>query len=244
MMQLKPIGLIALIVLASMTGYLTPAQAQNYSNFHVASDPPKPPKRGTPSGREPAGTRGPCEETAIPLTPMLPLIDSEFSGLTLNEHPTFWFYVPYQSDSVSRGRFAIEDVEGNLVYRLRFKLPEKPGFVSVTIPTTEQPLEYNKQYRWTFTLYCANQPSDQPNFVFHQGRVQRVERDNLEAQLKTANRGEQINLYLENHLWYDASAELAQTRNLPHVWLKLLSAMDLEMLSQEAIAGAVVPIES
>jgi hypothetical protein len=171
---------------------------------------------------------------------LLPETDAEYSGLTLKERPTFWFYVPYKSNSVSSGEFAIADLKGNQLYRVDFKLPEKPGFVSASIPP-EKSLEKNKQYRWTFVLHCADRTSTQP--VTHRGLVERVDLPLLEAQLQTANLEKRLNLYLENRLWYDASAELDRIHNLPQAWLKLLRAMDLEDLKQEAIAGSVVPLE-
>ena len=242
MIQLKPVLAIALPGLVALTTCLTPVQAHIYYSLQIASDSPKPlPRRVAPPRRKPAGTRGPCEETAIPFTPLLPETDAEYSGSTLKERPTFWFYVPYKSSSVSSGEFAIVDVEGNQLYRVDFKLPEKPGFVSVSIPTTEQPLEKNKQYRWTFVLHCTDQTSEQP--IYHRGLVERVDLPSIEAQLPTASWEKRLNLYLENRIWYDASADLAQIRNVPQVWLKLLRAMGLAELRQEAIAGSVVPIE-
>ena len=238
---LKAVLAIALLGLVEITCCLTPAQAQNSPSLQVASDPPKPPARGTPPRRKPAAGRGGCEETAIPFTPFLPETEGEYSGLTLREHPTFWFYVPYKSSSISSGEFAIADFEGNQLYRVDFKLPETAGFVSVSIPPTAQPLEKNKRYRWTFVLHCTDQTSEQP--ISHIGLVERVDLPSIEAQLPMASLEKQLNLYLENSIWYDASADLAQIRNVPQAWLKLLRAMGLIELRQEAIAGSVVPIE-
>src|SRR4028119_179247 len=138
------------------------------------SDPPRPPVDDNPPEREPAGTRGPCENTTgTPFTPLLPVSKSGFSGYTLTEHPTFWFYIPYKTSSVSSGNFSIEDQQGNTLYRTSVRLPTTPGFVSVSIPTTEKPLEQNKQYRWTFTLSCASQETSEPPKVWHTGTVQR-----------------------------------------------------------------------
>ncbi len=210
----------------------------------IAGTRAKPPLRDRPPEREPAGTRGPCEETDKPFTPLLPPPTSGFSGNTLTGHPTFWFYVPYQTDSISSGKFSLEDQEGNSFYQTSFKLPQKPGFVSVSIPTREKPLEKGKQYRWTFTLSCTSQdPTDSPR-VWHKGTVQRVDMPTLETRLKTATLEERINLYIENNIWYDAPTDLAKIQERSRTWRNLLRAMDLEQLSQEAIAGSVVPIES
>jgi len=216
------------------------------------SDPPRPPVDGNPPERQPAGTRGPCENTTgTPFTPLLPVDKSGFSGYTLTEHPTFWFYIPYKTSSVSSGNFSIEDQQGNTLYRTSVRLPTTPGFVSVSIPTTEKPLEQNKQYRWTFTLSCASQETSEPPnqetpespIVLHTGSVQRVDMPALESQLKTATLEERINLYVEKSIWYDAPTDLAKSNERSQAWRNLLKSLGLEQLANEAIAGEVVPIE-
>lgn len=243
MIKIKPALLISLAVLVNLTSHLTSARSQPSPSIQVASDPPKPPPQGNPAGREPAGTRGPCEKTSTPFTPLLPVTQSGFSGSTVTGHPTFWFYIPYKTDSVRSGKFVLEDPEGNTFYRTKFKLPQTPGFVSVSIPTTQKALDTNKQYSWSLKLDCASADSDKPNFVMHRGVVQRVDMPSLETQLKTAKLEERINLYLKNSLWYDASTDLAQIRSLPQAWRDLLKAVGLEQLEQEPVAGSVVPIE-
>ena len=202
-----------------------------------------PPVDGRPPEREPAGTRGSCEKTDQPFTPLLPVSKSGFSGYTLTEHPTFWFYVPYKTTSVTSGKFSIEDQEGNTYYRASVKLPNTPGFVSVSIPTTEKPLEKNKTYKWKFTLSCASQDSEQPPQVWHMGTVQRVDMPALETQLKTANLEERTNLYIKNNIWYDASIDLAKIHDSPQAWRNLLKAIGLEQLAQEPIVGSVDVME-
>jgi hypothetical protein len=240
MIRIKLAIAIALAIV-EITSCLEIAQAQLSPSLQVASEQQKPPVEGRPRRRGAAGTRGPCEETDMPFTPFLPETEGEYSGLTLREHPTFWFYVPYKSSSISSGEFAIADFESNQLYRVDFKLPETAGFVRISIPPTAQPLEKNKQYRWTFVLHCTDQTSEQP--ISHRGLVERGDLPSIEAQLPTASLEKQLNLYLENRIWYDAPADLAQIRNVPQAWLKLLRAMGLAELRQEAIAGSVVPIE-
>ncbi|MBE9129247.1 MULTISPECIES: DUF928 domain-containing protein [unclassified Coleofasciculus] len=244
MIQLKFALLIILIGLLEITSFLAPTQAKLSQTSPKASDPQKPPRSGSPDGREPGGTRGPCEDVGSPFTPLLPVTDSEFSGFTLTEYPTFWFYIPYQTSSVSSGKFTLEDREENLVYRLRFKLPETPGFVRVSLPTTEKALEKNKDYRWTLMLYCTSPGSSERDRVWHQGWVERLEMPELESLVQTAPLTQQLELYIENNIWYDASINLPQIRNSPTDWERLLRAIGLEELEQEAIAGDVEGMEN
>ena len=238
-------ALVLAYLLLDITSYIEIAKTQIEPIRQLAFQQEKPPIPGRPPEREPAGTRGPCEETKTPFTPLLPVTSTEtkFSGFTLTGHPTFWFYVPYQASSVSSGKFSLEDRQGNPVYQTSFKLPNTPGFISVSIPATEKNLEKNKLYRWTFSLSCASIDSSEPPPVWHTGTVQRVDMPALKTQLKTATLEERINLYVKNKIWYDASTDLAKIHNSPQAWLNLLKATDLEQLNQAAIAGSVVPIE-
>ncbi|MEO8892581.1 MAG: DUF928 domain-containing protein [Coleofasciculaceae cyanobacterium] len=245
MIKLDFFLLFALLMLTNITTHYKPAQAQINSSQKDTSAPPKPPSRGTPDGREGSATRSPCEKTStsLPFTPLLPVFDDGFSGLTLKEHPTFWFFIPYKTDSVSSGKFVIRDQGSNTIYRTEFTLPKTPGFVSITIPNTEKPLENNKSYKWTLVLDCANQNSDQPPDVSHEGLVQKVDSPTLENQLKNANLTQRIKLYIDNKVLYDAANDLANIRDIPDTWLMFLKSIELEKLKQEVIAGEVIKIE-
>lgn len=242
----KHVFWIFALVFVEITSCLEIAQAQLNPSVPVASDPPPPPP-GTgrsDQDRGPGGVRGPCEKTtSTPFTPLLPVTKSGFSGYTLTEHPNFWFYIPYKTSSVSSGKLSIEDQEGNTYYRASVKLPNTPGFVSVSIPTTEKPLEKNKTYNWKFTLSCASQDLEQPPQVWHMGTVERVDMPALETQLKTAKLEESTNLYIKNNIWYDASIDLVKIHDSPQAWRNLLKAVGLEQLAQEPIVGSVNVME-
>lgn len=238
--------LLLVCLLVGIISYVEIAPAQLSPILQADSNQKKPPIPGRPPEREPAGTRGPCEETEASFTPLLPVSNTEdrFSGLTLSGHPTFWFYIPYKTSSVRAGKFALEDEQGNLVYRTFFKLPDTPGFVSVNLPATAKSLEKDRPYRWTFTLYCASLDRAEPPPVWHTGTVQRIDMPALESQLKTATLEKRIHLYTDQKIWYDASTNLGQIHNSPQAWLNLLKAMDLKQLERGEIAGSVIPVAS
>jgi hypothetical protein len=235
----RAIGLVFIDIISCFT--IT--QAQPTSSLKVASDPPTPPDSGTPDKRKPSNKSWSLRGNRETAYSVITSTESGFSGYTLSEHPTFWFYVPYKTSSVSSGQFSLEDIEGNPFYQTSFHLPNTPGFVSVSIPITEKSLEKNKLYNWTFTLSCASKDSEQPNVVFHRGVVQRVDRADIKTQLNSASVRNIVNLYLENSIWYDAPKDLVEIRKVRQAWLDLFKAMNLEQLEQEPIAGSVVPIE-
>lgn len=197
---------------------------------------------GRPGRRAGGGSRSPCPSMNTPLTALMPVTNL---GKTVAERPTFWFYVPYSRQEASSGEFVLQDEEDKDVYRTPFMLPETPGFVSLSIPPTEAPLEINKSYRWYFKLYCNPQKSSP---VLVEGWVQRVElTPALESQLKAATPPEYI-VYATNFIWYDALARLAELRltKSPNAtlddWTNLLKwkGVGLEQLNREPMVGSVI----
>lgn len=243
MKNLKFVLLLSVVISVEFGSNFLPVIAQISPKIQLTDNPPTTPPTPPPEGGEDSATRGPCENTKLSLKPVLPLIEGDFSGLTLKERPTFWFYVPYQSDSISSGEFVIEDEEGKAVSEMRFKLPKIPGFVSITIPNTEKPLEKNKQYRWKLQLNCTSQSSNEPNFDFKPGLVKRVDIANLETQLQTAKLEERIKLYIGKKIWYDAASDFANNKESREAWFKLLEAVGMEKLKQEPISGEVIIIK-
>ncbi|MBD1806291.1 DUF928 domain-containing protein [Microcoleus sp. FACHB-SPT15] len=239
--MMKTIGIAIAFAFTNSISCLTLTQAQP-TTIEIA-DLPIPPDTGTPTGRGSGATRGPCQEPNRPFTPLLPLTETGYSGYTLSEHPTFWFYVPYKIENVRSGTFLLKDQDDNALYKTTFTLPTTPGFVSVQIPTTAMPLEVNKQYSWIFELYCGEQNRSDLVPVSQRGIVERIDSMSFE-QLATATAAERLNLYIDNNIWYDVPTDLAEIRSIPPAWLKLLRAVGLEELKQDAIAGSVIPIEN
>lgn len=238
MLKNKPTLLIALSLFISLTNGFTPVEAETLP-INVDATPAKPPGNGTPNtGREPAGSRGPCgEDNDALFTPLLPvtdsLADSKFYGKTLSGNPSFWFYISYKDGSVSEGKFSLEDINGNTIYETALKVPQKPGFISVSMPAEEKPLEKNKQYRWKFIVYCASEdPADNSQSVWHTGLVERVDIPDLETQVKAATAEERINLYITKGIWYDAATDVVNIPNISKTRVNLLKAIGLPELEQ------------
>ena len=216
-----------------------PAGGQNHP-------PPPPPKTPLPGNKPvPGGGLNPsnpsCISTSKPLTALVPVKNPV---LTTREHPTFLFYVPYASDEVRSGEFSllVGPEEKIRIYKTRFTLPQVPGIVSITLPSVpEYALEEGQYYHWYFTLYCQSNTSSQPD-VDVNGWVQRV--------ALTPERERQINAATPD-VWYDASANLAQSlraspqdARLKNDWLNLLKSIGSEDLAQEPLVGPVIPLET
>jgi len=241
--QSLPITFAIALGISSFLSYPTLAQIpispplnQNPSTF---------PRTPPPNDRKPGGGLNPsnpsCKTTSKPLTALIPV---ENPVLTTKEHPTFLFYVPYGSDDVRVGEFSllVGPEEKTRLYKTRFTLPQTPGIVSITLPSApEYALEEGQYYHWYLKLYCQTNTSFQPS-VDVNGWVQRV--------ALTPERERQINAATPD-VWYDASANLAQSlraspqdARLKNDWLNLLKSIGSEDLAQEPLVGPVIPLET
>lgn len=204
---------------------------------------PRPPRGiGAPGRRSEAGSRG-CKGRQLPefegkqLTALVPVYPDYqpprlILGATTSEHPTFWFFVPYQSPF--SGQFVLQDQDGNRVYKTDVTLPEKPGVISLSHPD-QKPLEIGKPYRWYFKIYCKSKIP--PSYV--DGWIQRSSLDPaLKSQLEKASPREKVALYATNGLWYEAltaASELRRTDPNNSDWAGLLRNVGLNDIAPEPI---------
>ncbi|MGF1479095.1 MAG: DUF928 domain-containing protein [Cyanophyceae cyanobacterium] len=158
-------------------------------------------------GRQTAGdSRDLCPTFNSRLTALMP--DSHW-GKTVSEHPTFWFYLPYSRQQVPVGEFVLQDEERNDVYRTAFTVPDKQGYVSISLPS-EASLEMGRWYQWYFKVYCDPQRNSSPIFVH--GWVQRIALDpSMQSELAAATPRQDVT-YAARGIWYDALMHLANLR--------------------------------
>jgi Domain of Unknown Function (DUF928) len=251
----------------SFTSYPAISRAQFYrpaNNFFMQRSQMEKQKspdfseNGRPSSGNRTGgaSRSPCPLTDPPLTALMPIINR---GKTVAERPIFWFYVPYSSQQAIAGEFMLNEEGKKEIFRIPFTLPRTPGLVSFRIPSTKPPLEIDKEYVWSFKLYCqppeksASDALPKPS-VLVQGWVQRVKpTPELERDLKAATEPE-YSVYTKNLIWYDALDSLTGLRitqptntKLIDEWTELLSLkgikgddLDPEKLKQPIVGSVVI----
>lgn len=206
------------------------------SQLELPTEPPTPPPTGrrTPGG----GLDGPsvCPAKPQPLTALTP---SDVHGTTLSEQPTFWFYMPYTSAEVKTGSFSVLTWnETERVYGGEFKLPDKPGIVSITLPASEVSLEEGVPYHWYVNLDCTPTQDSKADLKID-GWVERL--------APTPEHEQRVNNSSPD-IWYDAIHTLAeqlhtepnQTPSLREAWDQLLTFVALGELSQEPVLGPVM----
>ncbi|GAA6617326.1 DUF928 domain-containing protein [Scytonema sp. NUACC26] len=254
MHKLKPFFLMTLTLLSFIsysTSILAQPSVKASKNSNTSTRVPPPTQddgssQGRPSRRTGTGSRGTCPAVSTPLTALVP---SNNITLSVEENPTFWFFVPYKSEAIDSGEFSLQDEANNDVYRTPFTLPKGQGIVSVTVPP-EISLVPNKKYKWYFKLYCKmpNLQTSPKESDFVYGLVQRVTlRPQIENQLKVATAPlSRITIYSQNAIWHSAITELAKLRiaeprnpTVNNNWANLLKSIGLENLAKEPIVGEV-----
>lgn len=228
-------------VLLLTTAIAVPVQPAQAS-FSLFSTPSGKQARGRVPGRRRGGARrGACPATATPLVAIVPATEVKtdtlpeiyVGGATTEEHPTFWFDIPYPLTNDLTAEFVLQNEQGQDIYRTtsaNFVDIPTPGIISVTLPSELAPLEIGKTYQWYFKINCG---SETPPYV--RGGIERVAiNPGLASRLATASPLEQATLYQENDIWYDAITAIARLHRaqpddpaVSAAWTDLLWSLDL-----------------
>ncbi|MBD1930037.1 DUF928 domain-containing protein [Trichocoleus sp. FACHB-90] len=233
---------------------LNPSGQSNEALIFAAPLPPA--DIGEPGRRSEAGSRRVCEEmdeqrsmsekklltALVPVYPAYQPLNAELVwGATTAEHPTFWFYVPYQPPF--SGTFTLRDKDGKLIYQTDVTLPKTPGVVSLPLPSTAPSLKVGEQYHWYFKVYCKPQQQQPPVFV--EGWIQRNSLNPaLESQLEKATPRDRVALYATNGFWYEAltvASQLRRTDPKALDWAALLQSVGLDSIAKEPIVECCIP---
>lgn len=221
----------------------TQVQAQPNQSLIFAAPPP-PEDIGEPGKRAEAGSRG-CEQnmnqpivsaTSEKLTALVPIYSKSelVFASALSDYPRFWFYVPYLS-TFADGEFVLEDdAQNQSIYKT--SLPNTPGIIKLTLPSSAEPLAVGKKYRWYFNIYCQK---DRQIIANLEGYIKREQlNSNLKTQLKKATPNQRVNLYAAKGIWYDALSEAEELRRhnpQETSWKILLQAVGLNNLATKPI---------
>ena len=201
------------------------------------------PARGAPGNRKGkrtgAATRDPCSAFEGENEPLTALVPGTNLGLTVTERPTFWFYVPYASNSRLSVEFFLKEREENELYKQTFPLTNTPGIVSIRLPETGSPLEVKKLYTWHFSVVCPEAK------VKVEGAVEKVSQlRSVSSQLEGATELERISFYAKNGLWFDTLTNLAelyrtnpQDKALKDNWANLWQDVGLEYITSKPLVS-------
>ena len=162
-------------------------------------------------------------------------------GYTVEEHPTFWFYLPYvlpsttlletpqvPSDIPSKrvAQFVLLDETDHPVWKelVSTELLEHPQLLEYQLPYG---LETKKLYKWYFSVICDPEKRSRNPAV--RGWVQHIEpTTELQMALSIAPPVEWHRIYAEKGIWFEAvSSLISNRRNFPSAsredWSSLLT---------------------
>ncbi len=212
---------------------------------------PPPGLSGGPGGREGGGTRGGPGGGCAQGTPnrLLPLVPQSNVGLTTEEYPRFFWFMPrtvartaqfslYEGDATKADR--------KLLYSANFGITGEPGIASLALPASAAmpPLVPNQVYSWTVTLVCD---PDRPSAtLLLNSRVLRVSPDvALTRQVAQSDDRTRAALYARNGIWFDALMTLANLRctnpsdpTITQRWTEFLNSVALQPMVNQPFLGA------
>lgn len=194
---------------------------------------------GRPGQQTAGDNRGSCPHSASSLTAIIP--DSNW-GKTTAKHPSFWFYVPYESQQIKQAEFVLQDRERKTIFSSSVQLKQTPGYNKFSVPETAPILEVGQSYRWYIKLYCVCQLSSADHSLstatplFVQGWVERVLlNSNLYLKLRNSPK-RSYQAYGSHGVWYDAVNELLSqylldpnNQNLKQDWFKFTQAKGVNL---------------
>ena len=90
--------------------------------------------RPEPGHRKGGASRGNCPPIQPALTALIP---KNNLGLTTQEYPTFWFYIPYNSTDIPIAELMLLDENQDLMLEkpIMLQLSATPGIIGVTLPS-------------------------------------------------------------------------------------------------------------
>jgi hypothetical protein len=194
---------------------------------------------GNASGRSRGGgVRSQCSQLRD--KNLMALVPQSNQGLTTQDYPEFWFYIPFHRVSQSppaKFRLLNEKRKSVLQKPLLFPLPDKEGIVRFSLPATENPLVVGERYRWFFNITCVNEEGSTTNININ-GWIKRVEPSpQLVQQLKQTIPQKQYVFYGENNIWYETLSKLAENRTIyQREWSDVLSLFGLNEFTETSIS--------
>jgi hypothetical protein len=146
------------------------------------------------------------------------LPDTNF-GYTLQDYPTFFWYVPELKDAQIPVRFTLrkvvapqnpkpDDQVGAIIYQKTFNQTSS-GIISFSLPPNAPKLEEEEEYEWEAIIQCSDN-----TIIRTRGRIQRLNTNNsqLSTQLENAALEDYPAILARAGVWYDALAILDALR--------------------------------
>lgn len=201
-----------------------------------------PPEEEQPKKTEGAASRqlGQCstnqqvsktQSATAELAPLTTLVPRNNHGLTTQERPNFWLYLPHTS--ARRAILSIKEAGKAPHWQQSVELNQKQGIVGIELAKDAPALEIGKNYQWAVVLVCGDRPS--PNDPVVASWIKRVD---VKGEMPSTGI-EKAAAYATQGIWYDALNVLATERtsvpNWQKHWQEYLQSGGLETIADEPI---------
>ncbi|MDJ1176021.1 DUF928 domain-containing protein [Roseofilum capinflatum] len=235
----KAIHNLAALTFVATLGWQSASTALPKPSFEIAQAF-NPPGRGAPPRTADVGTRG-CsvsEGNSQPLTALIPVKDL---ALTLESHPTLFWYVP-KAEGKTLQFTLLDKNDETIIYEKEVPAPSESGIVSIELSKAEtEGLKNNELYHWYLSIVCD--PQDRTGDIIVDGWIERMEANaDLKAQIQQANPETLPKLYAESGIWHDALSAMAklyhenpQNGAIASQWQTLLRSVQLDAFAQTPI---------
>jgi hypothetical protein len=187
-----------------------------------------PPLRGAPGGRVGGGTRGLSMDL-----PLLYALVPDHVGLTTQEQPTLYWYLP-EATTGPVDFFIIEKDESEPLFEIRFLPPFQPGYHPIRLSDLGVRLLSDRVYQWSVTL--GRMGSE--NFMSG-GMIQRVKAsDSLSTRLAGSEKSQVPLVYAQAGIWFDSLSSISEMIEVTpsEVSFRETRAVLLEQVGLEEVA--------
>ena len=171
------------------------------------------------------------EELNTPVN-SIALVPDDNYGLTTQERPNFWLYLPHTS--AEQAILSIKEARKTAHWQQSINLNQKQGIVGITLAQDAPALEIGKNYQWAITLVCGDRPSpNDPVVASWIKRIESVKREMPSTGIENAA------MLARQGIWYDALdvlvAERTSVLDWQKHWQEFLQSGGLEVIVDEPI---------
>ena len=158
-------------------------------------------------------------------------------GLTVNDRPDFWVYLP--KTSAQQAILTIKEEGIKPHWEQPIKLAGDVGIVKIELPDNAPSLEIGKNYQWALVLVCGNRPN--PNDPVVAAWIKRVDESQVvDPDSPRKNIIQKAASYAEKGVWYDALDILIEEKELfvddwQDRWFNYLQSGGLDKIADKPI---------
>lgn len=160
------------------------------------------------------------------------LVPQNNHGLTTQEHPNFWVYLP--DTSAKQAILSIKEAGKTPHWQQLVDLDRNRGIVGIELSKDAPALEIGKNYQWAVILVCGDRPS--PNDPVVTSWIKRIEETDSQS---SSSKLAKASTYAQQGIWYDALdiliSEKSSQNNWQDLWDKYLESASLSRFADRPV---------